>query len=398
MGARLVALLATTAGFVAFALATRNLFGARAGFWATLAFALSGPLFSLARLAVYDGLAWAGIATAFWAITELQRRDNRAWLVVAALAYSVATVAKYPIGAMVVPLLAVLFVLRRDRAALDTGVFGFVSAGVGLTVYLPLREQLAQFFGWRLSNTPEFGVTIQMIGLAIVYLSTAPALLAVAGWLVAKSQRLLASILLASLAIWPAYHLLRADPTGTNKHLVFGFLFAYPLIGVALDALWGQAEAKYRILRRSGVVLIAIALTSIGLVQVNQADHGWPNARDTAQYLINNVQPGEQLLINESWPYTMYLYNAGRIDSPWDVYDDYRIAEDDMEGKLCEFAWFVNVRGSYAWSEGVQQAVEQCESFELVHTSVDTVVNLGPDLRYVSYQVRAEVWQNTSEQ
>lgn len=398
IGARAVALLATTAGFLAFVQATKNLFGAQAGFWAALALALSGPFISLARLAVYDGLAWAGIATAFWAITELRRRDNRGWLIVAAVGYAIATVAKYPIGAMVAPLLAVLFVIRQERATLDAGVFGFISAGIGLTIYLPLREQLAQFFGWRLSNTPGFGVTVQMIGFAILYLSTAPVILAISGWVVAKSQRLLASVLLASLGIWPAYHLLRADPTGTNKHLVFGFLFAYPLIGVTLSALWGEANSRRRMLRRCGVIAIAIALAGIGLLQVSQTDRGWPNARDTAQYLINNVQPGEQLLISESWPYTMYLYNAGRIESPWDVYDDYRLAEEGLESDLCDYAWFVNVKGSYAWSERVQDAVAACGTFELVDTSADTVVNLGPDLHYVSYQVRAEVWRNTSEQ
>jgi hypothetical protein len=305
--------------------------------------------------------------------------------------------AKYPIGAMLVPLLGLLFVLRRDRATLDAGVFAFVSAGIGLMVYLPLREQMAQFFSWRLTNTPEFGVTVQMIGFAIIYLSAAPVLLSIAGWFTAKSHRLLASVLLASLAIWPAYHLMRADPTGTNKHLVFGFLFAYPLIGLALSALWGTTETRYHFLRRAGVVAITVALAGAGFFQVNQADQGWPNARDAAQYLINNVQPGEQLLISESWPYTMYLYNAGRIESPWDVYDDYRIAEDGLEGELCGFEWFVNVKGSYAWSDGVLQTVDACSGFELAHTSVDTVVNLGPDLRYVSYQVHTEVWQNTSE-
>jgi hypothetical protein len=273
-----------------------------------------------------------------------------------------------------------------------------VSAGIGLMMYLPLREQLAQFFGWRLTNTPGFGVTIQMIGFAIIYLSAAPLLLALAGWLVAKSQRLLASVLLASMAIWPAYHLLRSDPTGTNKHLVFGFLFAYPLAGVALAALWGDKDSQRRVLRRAGVALVVITLAGIGLVEVNQADRGWPNARDSAQYLINNVQPGEQLLISESWPYTMYLYNAGRIESPWDVYDEYRVAQEGLESDLCDYAWFVNVRGSYAWSESVLDTVEDCDSFALVNTSVDTVINLGPDLRYVSYQVHAEVWQNTSEQ
>ena len=397
IGARVVALLMTTGGFLAFMQAAKNLFGWRAGFWATLAFSLNGPLFSLARLAVYDGLAWAGIAIAFWAITELERRDNRVWLALAATAFTVATLAKYPIGVMIAPLAGILLITRKDRAIMDAGIMGFISAGIGLMVFLPLREQLAQFLAWRLSNTPAFGVTVQMIGFAIAYLSAAPTLLAVAGWFVVKEKRLLASILLACLAIWPAYHLLRADPTGTNKHLVFGFLFAYPLVGAALSALWGETKTRYRFLRWAAVGVVVLALAGIGIVQVNQADQGWPNVRNVAGYLVDNVQPGDQLLINESWPYTMYLYTSGRIESPWDVYDDYRIAHGESKIDLCEYDWFVNSKGSYSWSEDTLKTIEGCDNFELAYKTVDTVVNLGSDLRYVSYQVYVEVWRNTSE-
>jgi hypothetical protein len=397
IGARIVALLVTTSGFIAFMQAAKNLFGWRAGFWATLAFALNGPLFSLARLAVYDGLAWAGIAIAFWAITELERQDSRAWLVVAAVAFTVATFAKYPVGVMILPLASILFVTRRAKATMDIGIWGFISAGIGLMVFLPLREQLTQFFSWRLFNTPTFGVTIQMIGFAIFYLSIAPTLLAIAGLTIAKEKRLVGSILLGSLLIWPAYHLSRADPTGTNKHVVFGLLLAYPLVGLALSTLWGEANSRLRLLRRGALIAIALMLAALGAVQVNQADEGWPDARATAAYLINNVQPGDKLLINESWPYTMYLYTAGRIETPWDVYDNYRVTNENLEIDLCEYDWFVNVKGSYAWADDVLETMEECESFELTYKTVDTGINLAPDLRYVSYQVYTEVWQNTTE-
>ena len=397
IGARVAALLVTTVGFAAFTQAAKNLFGWRTSFWATLALALNGPFFFVARLAVYDGLALAGIAIAFWAITELERQDNRTWLVVAAVAFTVATFAKYPVGVMIVPLVGLLFITRRDRATLDIGIMGFIGAGIGLMAFLPLREQLTQFFSWRLSNTPTFGVTIQMIGFAIFYFSISPTLLAIAGWIAAKGKRLLSSILLGSLAIWPAYHLLRADPTGTSKHVVFGFLLAYPLVGLTLNTLWGEAESRLRLLRRGAIIAIVLVLAGLGAVQVNQADEGWPDARATAAYLVGNVQPGDKLLINESWPYTMYLYTAGRIETPWDVYDDYRVANEDLEIGLCEYDWFVNVKGSYTWSEDVLETMEGCGNFELAFTTVDTGINLAPDLRYVSYQVYTEVWRNTTE-
>jgi len=394
IGTRAIAVVLTVVGLAAFARAVGNLFSEKVSFWATLALALNGPLLALARLGVYDTLALSGVAVAFWTITELEERDHRVWLVASAGAFALAVFAKYPIGIMVAPLLGTVLFLREERATTDILLFAFLAGALGLAFFLPVREQVGEFFNWRLENRPSFGVSFRAIAFVIAYLSVVPFILALAGWFIAKDRRWLASVMLLSLTIWPAYHLLTGDPTSTNKHLVFGYLFAYPLVGLTVSTIWGSAGTS--LVRKGLALLLVLVLAGLGLIQVIQSDRSWPDARPTAGYLVNHVQPGETLLINESWPYTMYLYTAGRIDSPWDVYDYYRITHEESP-PVCKYDWFVDSRGSFAWPQDVIERVEQCGTFEEVFSDTSQVINLSADLTYVSYPVRVVVWKNTLE-
>jgi hypothetical protein len=198
------------------------------------------------------------------------------------------------------------------------------------------------------------------------------------------------------MMIWPAYHLISGNPVSLSKHLVLGHLFAYPLLGLALSTLWEDGKHSHTV-RRSAAILIVLALAAIGLVQLDRFNRAWPDAREAADYLIRHVQPGQKLLINESWPYTMYLYGEGRIDSPWDVFDVYRIVQGQAEMDLCEYDWFVDSEGSYEWPESVLQTIQRCGEFQPVFSTTSTVVGLGSDLNYISYPVEIGVWQNTSD-
>ncbi len=394
VGARALALLAVSSGLLAFAYAARNLFGERAGFWATVALALNGALISMARLAVYDGLAWAGMAISFWAFTELARQDHRKWLFLAVAAYVVGTLAKYPTGVMLLPLLGILVLTRRRKAALDLLLFGYLGALVALMVLLPVREQVAIYFQWRLTNTPSFGVTLPMIAWTALSLSLPALALAPIGWAMRRENRLLSSVLLISLFLWPAYHLLRHDPVSITKHLTFGYLFAYPLVGVALATLWDAGKGAIRALCRVGAALLVVALAALGISQALRADRGWPDLRPPAQYLMEHVRPGEKLLINESWPLIAYLYAEGRIASPWDVYDTYRVTQGELETDLCAVDWFVDVRGSFTWPEEILKQIRACGTFQPLLSSTSWVVNIGSDLRYVEYPVETVIWRN----
>jgi hypothetical protein len=395
LGARTIALIMAAVGFAAFAQAVRNLFAEQASFWATLAFALNAPFLALARMGVYDSTALAGIAVSFWAITELKRRDHRIWLAMAAVSFTLGLFAKYPIALMLFPIAGVLLVLRRGKAITDIVLLSFISAAIVLAFFLPVRDQVAFFLSYRLTTSPISGVTPSMIAVDLLRLSAVPFLLAVSGWLVARDRRGLAGVLLLSMVMWPAYHLVLRDSVSRSKHLVFGFLFAYPLVGLALSALWGSVKRGGAI-RKLAAVALVLALAVTGFVQLDRFNRAWPDARPTAGYLLARVEPGQKLLINESWPYTMYLYTAGRIDSPWDVFDVYRITRGESEIDLCEYDWFVDSYGSYKWPESMLETIRRCGVFQPVFSSTSTVVGMGTDLNYVTYQVPVTVWQNTA--
>ena len=388
-GTRAVALGFAAVAFVACLRATRNLFGSRAAFWTAVALALSGPFVALARLGVFDALALAGLAVSLLAVTELARSDNRGWLVLAVASFALAVLSKYPTALMGLPLLGVLYALRPRKAGLDTGIFGVAGLAVAVAYYLPVREEITQFVGWRPGNVPTFGVTPLMAWYARLYLAGAPLLLAVWGWCLARGRRGLAGILVLSLTIWPAYHVLSGNAVSENKHTVYALLFAYPLAGLALSRLWASLWG------RPPALVIVTGLAVLGFVQVEQANRAWADVRPAADYLVHRVRPGEKLLISEAWPYTMYLYDRWRIESPWDVYDAYRLAHGDSTIDLCEYDWFVDCQGSYPWPEPIVDAIRRCGSFEPVFTTTSAVVGLGPDLRFVMYPAQTTIWRNT---
>jgi hypothetical protein len=234
-------------------------------------------------------------------------------------------------------------------------------------------------------------------------------LLALAGWFVAGQKRAIASVLVLSLGIWPAYHLLTGHPVSRNKHIVMGYVFAYALVGLALSALWGAAKPAMtegirdkwrstvdrRIPQRGLVVIIILVLGVMGRVQLNHSHQAWFDTRDTADYLLDQVRPGERLLSNVSWPYTMYLYTAGRIDSPWAVYDVYRITHGESQIDLCEYDWFIESDALPKWPESVSSTIQRCGHFEQAFVAASTVTALSPSLKYERYLVRTVVWRNT---
>jgi hypothetical protein len=391
IGTRIVALVLATVAFVAVAQAARNLFGPKAGFWATAALATSGPLMALARLGVYDLPALAGIAVSFWAVTELVRKNNRIWLLLAAITFTIGLFGKYPMGLMLLPIAGVIFTLRREKALMDIALFGFISSLITLAFFLPGREQLGQFLEWTLTNKLTFGATPLMVWFTVLYLSGAPFLLALSGWFIARDKRALASVLLLSLAIWPAYHLWAVHLVGIHKHFVFGYLFAYPLIGLALATIWERGW------KRKAVVLASIlALAALGYVQLERFNRAWPDVRAAASYLAGQVYPGQKLLINDSWPYTMYLYTEGRINSPWDVLDFYQMSRSRSEIDLCQYDWFVDEEFIPHWPEPTRERIKQCGDFQVAFSTADTVVGLNFNLDYVSYPVHTNIWRNTS--
>jgi dolichyl-phosphate-mannose-protein mannosyltransferase len=387
-GARAAAAICVTVGLAGVLKASGNLFGARVRAATALAALSSGPIVALGHLAVYDTLAVAAAGGAFWAITEFLRRDDRAWLCGAALLYALAGLAKYPVLLFIgPPLMLLILAIRGRRAGMDLGLFLFLAGAVLLIYFLADRAQLTAFEAFRVQNNPNFQVARRQIAYSQLYLTVVPLILAVTGVVLLRGRRLIALALLTGAIGAPIYHLAGGNPSGDQKHVVFGLLFMLPLIAVTLSYA----------MRRWRLVLAIPALTGLaafGLVQVVRIDEGWPDLRPVSSVLLHDVRPGEKLLANSAWVEAAYLYDHGRIDNPYDLYDASRVAHLTSPTNVCAFQWLIEVPGGEPWRASIRRAMRRCGTFHEVYSSTATVTGLGSSLRFVTYRAPIEVWKN----
>ncbi len=387
-GARAVAAICVGAGLYGVVRASGNLFGLRVRAATALAAVTSGPVIALAHLAVYDTLAAGAAGLAFWTMTEFIRRDDRVWLCATALLYALAGIAKYPVVLFVgPPLLGLLLATRGPRTRMDLGVFAFVAGAVLLIYFLADRAQLSAFTAFRTNENPTFNVSRNQIAYSQLYLTAVPLVLAIAGASMLQSRRM-ALALLSGVAGAPLYHLLTGNPSGDQKHVVFGLLFILPLIGVTLSLALRRRRALL-------AVPAVLGLFVFGLVQVVRIDEGWPDLRRSAAVLVKRVHPGERLLANSSWVEAAYLYDKGRISSPYDLYDASRVSH--LRGvDVCSFQWFVEVPGGEPWPQSIRSAMTRCGTFRRVYSSSSVITGLGGNLSFVTYRAPIEIWHNTA--
>lgn len=386
-GARAAAAICVTIGLAAALKASGNLFGTRVRAAAALAAVSSGPVIALAHLAVYDTLAVAAAGASFWALTEFFQRDDRAWLCAAALLYALAGLAKYPVLMFIgPPLVGLTLAVRGRRARMDLGLFGFIAGAVLLIYFLADRTQLTAFEGFRTQDNPTFNVTRTQILYAQLYLTAVPLILAVTGAFLCTRRRVALALLTGVIGA-PVYHLMTGNPSGDQKHVVFGLLFLLPLIGVTLSHALRRRRA---LLAVPALVLLAV----FALVQVVRIDEGWPDLRPSAAVLVRDVRPGERILASSAWVEAAYLYEQHRINSPYDLYDVSRVAHIAGGVDVCSFQWFVEVPGGEPWPASIRSAMQRCGTFKEVYSSSAVVTGLGSNLRFVTYRAPIEIWKN----
>jgi hypothetical protein len=389
-GARAAAAICVTIGLAGMLKACGNLLGTRIRAAAAVAAVTSGPVIALAHLAVYDTLAIAASGTAFWAITEFLRRDDRAWLCGAALLYALAGLAKYPsllfIGP---PLILLVLAIRGRRSMMDIGLFAFIAGAVLLIYFLLDRSQLTAFEGFRVKNNPNFNVSRTQIVYSQVYLTAVPLILAATGAMLIKNRRVGLALLTGVIGA-PISHLVTGNPSGDQKHVVFGLIFMLPLIGATI----AHAMEGWRKLIAIPAIL---GLAAFGLVQVTRIDEGWADLRGSAKVLLKQVHPGERLLANSSWVDAAYLYDHGRLESPYDIYDASRVRELGNAINVCSFQWFIEVPGGESWPASIRQGMERCGDFRRIYRSTATITGLGGSLQFVTYRAPIEIWKNEGD-
>ncbi|BCL77968.1 glycosyltransferase family 39 protein [Ktedonobacteria bacterium brp13] len=368
-------------------LTTNNLFGPKVACFTVIAFTINGPFMALAHLGVYDSPALAFTSISFWCITQL-KKDHRIWLCLSAISLAIAMIAKYPIGLMILPILGMLISIRKKKSIIDISLFLFIFVAAFFAFFLPVQFQVGDWLFWSIRNKPTFGATESTIIAAQLYLGLIPFIIAILGFLVAPRKKQAIVLLLAGL-IWPAYHILSKNPVSDNKHVVFGFLFTYPLIGLFLSCLW---QKKW--FGKPLISLICVILVLVGAVQLYILDYAWPDVRQPAMYLVQNARPGDLYLINDAWPYTMYLYAQNKLSDPWQVYDNSRIANHENKTSICKYTWYVDEKGSYPWSDSFLNQIKACHAFIPVYHATSTAFGLGSNLEYVQYQVTTTIYEN----
>jgi hypothetical protein len=388
-GARALAAVFMTLAMVATWRAAVVLFGPRAGFFTAALAVASGPVIALGHLAVIDAPAIAGIAVALWGIAELGRTGHRKWLVLAAVALAAGILAKYPAAACAVPLALVLVALRGRQALMDLMLLLLITAAVLITYFLSARGPLAYFLDWRVRNNPTFGVTQSMVAFSQAWYGGLPLLLALGGWAACR-RKALATALLAGALPFSLYALGTGSSVGDSKQVVFAFVFILPLAGAGLGRLARRPAGM------AVACTVALAAGVFGARQAERMDRAWMDLEPAARFLAERAQPGQDFLIDNSWPFTRTLLEEGKVRSPWSVYDTYRVRHGQVRKPLCEVDWFVSAQGAGPWPDRVRRRVAACGTFRRVYEGSAEVTNIGRDLGFVTWDARTEIYRNTS--
>jgi hypothetical protein len=386
-GARALAAVFVTIGVAAMWRAALILFGPRAAFFSVALAVAAGPVIALGHLAVVDAPAVAGIAVAFWAVAELARSDHRGWLVLAAAAFSVGVLSKYPAAACGVPLVLLVVLLRGRRAPTDLALCGLLVSAVLLTYFLSARGPLGSFLDWRVENNPGFGVTRPMVAFSQLWYGGLPLVLALGGWLVCR-RKALATVLLGAGALIPAYHLALGNSVSDTKHVVFGFIFTLPLAGRLLEGLARWPNGAFL------ACIVTLAAGAFGALQAERLDRSWMDVEPATRFLAERARPGETFLIDNAWPFTRRLYIEGKLRSPWSVYDVYRVQHGQTEMPICRLDWFVAAQGAGSWPRRIRRRIKACGSFRRVYRERSPVTGIGANMGLSTWVGKVEIYRN----
>lgn len=345
-----VAVLLTLAALAWAAGAVRRIFGDAEATWFLGAFLLSGPLFSLAHLAVYDVLALFLLAGAFRLLASRADGGDGApdraagttdlGAVAAGFLLGLAFVAKYGYALMAPPLVILAMALaprgRRVR----------VGARVALPTLAVMMAYLWRVYGGlRLPSAASYATATgprrltDLLPLLQAGYVAVPLVLAVLGWrrLSSRREKMVGAVMVASLLVWPLFHLAAHSTVSGRKHVVAGFLLGYPLVGVFLATLWRRGA-------RARVVALLAGLGVWGAFQARAGERFWPDYGAAAAELARRAAPGDGVLVSR-WPsvFALALRDAGKLDGPGQVVSLETPAVP--AGDPCAFRWMVRTAG-----------------------------------------------------
>jgi hypothetical protein len=305
---------------------TKRLFDRPAAVFASAAYALTGVVLFLGRLATFDALCLFLIALAT-GIGVRSGTEKRPWLAIAIGPVLVAAMlAKYAAGLFVLPVLAVLVCVsvgsRGWRAALMRLFLALSAFACSLGIAYQTIDERA-FHALSGSTTSRetflkaprpdlFNHVLQMGG--VVFGIALAGLLLLWKW---RRLRVLAVILFVSSWLAPAYHIYMREPISLDKHIAYGLFFAVPLAGYALAWLSGYERPPLSSNRGywlAGVAVVLVILT-LGLGQSHRLFDNWANTSQLSHALHTQLRDGTGRILTED--IEVARYDARDITEEW---------------------------------------------------------------------------------
>jgi hypothetical protein len=345
---RLLSALFTTATAIFVYLTTRKLFNRQVALWGILIFGLAGGNISLGQFAVYDVLMLPCLAiTLFCLITATRVNRPTAWkyLLLGALAYSVAALAKYT-AFFYLPALgltaAVLYILqRRWRGIVPLVIFFFIPviAILGAYIFAYYQDVIQVFIGQQgfqaapplvvASNiSAEIGVAtlVALLGLFVVIFSAWRGSLSISATVVTtlsdylrpkhKIRLLLvigaALILFASFLSLPLYQVLSSNIRSVWKATYASLIFLAPLAGYMMARIieWIQQRQRARLVAAALVTLLVVSWVGYDLDRNWGFQNSWPNVSGAINYLRQHgLTTANHVLAEAGAIYEYYFYS-----------------------------------------------------------------------------------------
>ena len=309
-------------------LLTRKLFDKPAALLASAAYALTGVVLFLGRLATFDAfcLFLIALTTAFAVHGSIGKRP---WITLAIGPVLVlAILAKYAGMLFVMPVFGVL-------ACLGVVFVGWWRAFVRLTLALASlaaslyvayktvdKSAFHAISGSTTNRTailaePRLTLLLHVLEMGgLIYLLAAIGLL-----LVFRDQprfRLLAVVLFGGSWLPPVYHIYMQESISLFKHITYGLFFAMPLAGYALAWLSGYGRQSmprphlgYWL---SGVAVVLVIFT-LGLGQAHTLYTGWANTSELSTELHTQIRDGSGRILAEDIEVTRF--DTMDITEPW---------------------------------------------------------------------------------
>jgi 4-amino-4-deoxy-L-arabinose transferase-like glycosyltransferase len=310
-------------------LVTRRLFGKPVALFASAAYASTGVVLFLGRLATFDALCLflIALATAFAVYGGMT--EKRPWITLAIGPVFVLTIlAKYAGMVLGLPVFGVLACVGvvfvgwwRAFARLALALASFAAS-----LYVAYKTMDKSAFhaisGSTTNRTailaePRLTLLLHVLEMGgLIYLLAAIGLV-----LVFRHQprfRFLAVVLFGSSWLAPAYHIYMQESISLFKHVTYGLFFAMPLAGYALAWLSGYGRQflphPHRGYWLSGVAIV-LGIFMLGLGQSQTLYTGWANTSALSAALHTQMRDGTGRILAED--IEVARFDTLDITEPW---------------------------------------------------------------------------------